>query len=126
MISLNRSRAESTVRAPEAEIAPRQASLTDAHSAIAPRLASEVSMPDAVRASARHPIVLSLHVYRAQGAVDAHACFNCGCVDVPRPRSIREVASGAIERSCRSCGLPCALPLDQAVREGWLRVEVLR
>lgn len=76
-----------------------------------------------VRATAQHPIVLSLEVYMHQGALDAHACFRCGCVDTPRERSISQEASNAIERSCRSCGLPCALPLDQAAREGWLRVE---
>lgn len=66
---------------------------------------------------------LPLAAYLEHGRLGHHICLQCHRVGLPKPRSISEDASNAIERTCFACGKPCALPVAQAVQEGWLRVE---
>lgn len=66
-------------------------------------------------------VALSLDAYLTHGRRGHYACVSCGEVTEPRPLSSQDVASGR-ERRCGSCGQESAVTVDQAVREGWLRV----
>lgn len=65
-------------------------------------------------------ITRSLRVYLEQGRRGSFACFSCRSTCAPIAVGIADL-SGA-ERRCGACGQQAAVPLEQAVREGWLRV----
>lgn len=65
-------------------------------------------------------ITMSLADYLSRGRRDSYACVQCGHVGEPRPVGLNGVHG--MERECSACRNYCALPLEQAVSEGWLRV----
>ena len=103
---MNRSNTDTTVHA------------EDATSAVRPtRPASDRG------AIAAHPgarITMHLDPYIRAGKFDYRACFSCGAVSQPRP--IRHTDTSGRERRCGCCAAEAALPLDVAVKEGWLHV----
>lgn len=101
---MNPSDADSTVRAEDPTSAARPTRPTSDATAIA-----------------AHPrITMHLDRYIRAGKFDYCACFSCGAVSQPRP--IRHTDTNGRERRCGCCTAEAALPLDVAVKEGWLHV----
>lgn len=65
-------------------------------------------------------VTMALDRYLRAGAFSHRACFSCGSVSEPMPA--RQNDTHGRERRCGVCGKESALPLDTAVREGWLHV----
>lgn len=59
--------------------------------------------------------------YLRAGTLGHHACF--ACREVADPRPVRAPDKPGRERRCGACGQESALPLDVALREGWLQVS---
>lgn len=101
---MNRSGTHTTVRAADERFAERQTRRDSGATAIA-----------------AHPrITMHLDRYIRAGKFDHRACFSCGAVSQPQP--IRQTDTNGHERRCGSCGAEAALPVEVAVKEGWLHV----
>lgn len=66
------------------------------------------------------PITLSLRSYLAHGRAGSRVCFSCRQIGVPLPPSCSDLHG--MERRCFACMRESALPLEIALREGWLAV----
>lgn len=66
------------------------------------------------------PITMSLRSYLAHGRAGSRVCFSCRQIGVPLPPSCNDLHG--MERRCFACMQESALPLQVAVREGWLSV----
>lgn len=73
-------------------------------------------------AAAPPRIRLSLDGYLAAGRAAHRGCFACGAVTEPMPLGVNDDQCAG-ERRCGHCNAAAAVELQQAVREGWLRVE---
>lgn len=58
----------------------------------------------------------------AAASAGRHACFHCRAITEPLSLAAHD-ASSAEERRCAECGNESALPVMQAVEEGWLKVR---
>lgn len=67
------------------------------------------------------PMLLSRDTLRVAVTRRAYACFSCGSLCEVLPREENE-GSSTVERRCASCRQECAVPVEQALAEGWVRV----
>lgn len=111
---MNRPGADSTARASIRAGAARQTGPVVSAAAIATPSAqpgTDVTEPRIIR---------SLRVYLEEGRRGYFACFACRATSAPARVCLSDTHGR--ERRCGACGQQCAVPLEQAVREGWLQV----